>query len=98
MATAGWPAELIPPAEAVACGIGNQSGFPNGESGCHPGSVSSGGHRGLFQIAPDPWANYCGVSAEALLDALTNARCAWLIVLYDRATGQPDWAQWSVKP
>lgn len=97
--TAGWPAELIPQALAVFCGINNQSGFPNGESRCQPGAVGDGGNSlGWAQLNGATWAPYCGITQEQLLDAQENAHCSWKVFNYDLDRGQAPWTQWSVKP
>lgn len=95
---AGWPAELHGQALSVACGIGNRR-FPSGESRCQPRVVGDHGNSfGLFQLNGPTWGRYCGVSQEALLDAVVNATCAYMVYRYDVDRGQPAWAQWSVKP
>lgn len=95
---AGWPIELHDQALAVACGIGNRSGFTSGESGCRPGAVGDGGNSlGFFQLWYG-WARYCGIPIDALLDALENARCAYRVYLYDIEKGYGAWKQWTVKP
>lgn len=94
---AGWRESLIPQALAVACGIGNQSGFPNGESNCHPLSTN-GAYYGLFQIGPS-WFDWFHVPFEEWSDPVANARLArWICEDYDIPRGQDCWAQWSVKP
>ena len=96
---AGWPTELIPQALAVFCGIGNQSGFPRGESGCSPGAVGDSGRSlGFAQLNGATWAPYCGITEEMLMDVLENARCAWQVYNYDLSRGQAAWTQWTVKP
>lgn len=88
LAAAGWPPELWAQAAAVAwC-----------ESRWHPDSVSSGGHLGLFQIAPDPWAAYAGVTPESLLDPVVNAKVALAIVRYEQSRPEPMWSNWTCKP
>lgn len=88
LAAAGFEGELLEQALRVSrC-----------ESGWRPGSVSPGGHLGLFQIEPGTWAPYAGVTRDALLEPSINARVAWLVVLYDRAHGRPDFAQWECQP
>lgn len=97
-AVAGWPPAILPEALAVACGIGNPR-WPFGESNCNPFSVGDGGQAlGLLQIHRSPWAAYCGIVPEALLDALENARCGWAIYQYEQARGYPKWSNWAVKP
>ena len=98
LAAAGWPAELHDQALSVACGIGNRR-YTSGESGCRPGAVGDSGRSlGLFQLNGATWGRYCGVSQDALLDAVVNASCAYRVYLYDVDRGQPAWTQWSVKP
>lgn len=96
LARSGWPISLIPEAEAVACGIGNRSGFPSGESGCHPWS-SNGRDLGLFQLDPI-WFSYCGTDLRAWADPVVNAATALCVYRYDVARGEPGWAQWQVQP
>lgn len=99
LAEAGWEDALIPEALAVFCGINNRSGHPRGESGCNPGAVGdSGNSLGLGQLNGDTWAPYCGVPREALMDALTNLRCARKVYQYDIDRGYARWKQWTVKP
>jgi len=72
-----------------------------GESvGWQPRIMGDGGRAyGLFQIHADPWAGWCGVTPEQLLDPLINARCARRIVTeYEVPRGYQRWANWSVKP
>lgn len=86
----GWPIHLIQAAMRVAWG----------ESRWSPGAVGDGGRSlGLFQLNAATWAPYCGITADSLLDAATNARCAWQVYQYDVARHEGDgWYAWSVKP
>ena len=93
---AGWPRELWAEARAVACGIGNQSGFPWGESNCHPGS-RNGESLGLFEVWSG-WFPYFGEDVNQWSDPVVNARTAWKVYQYDTARGQAPWTQWTVKP
>jgi len=93
---AGWPRELWAEARAVVCGIGNQSGFPWGESNCHPAS-RNGESLGLFQLWSG-WFPYFGEDVSQWDDPVVNARTAWKVYQYDLGRGQAPWTQWSVKP
>lgn len=87
LVAAGWPAVLLGQAKSViTC-----------ESRGNASAVSSEGARGLFQLMP-VWADYAGVSFDALFDPLVNARAAWATYNYDIARGQPAWNQWVCRP
>jgi len=93
---AGWPRELWAQAKAVTCGIGNQSGYPWGESNCHPGS-RNGESLGLFELWAG-WFPYFGEDVNQWADPVVNARTAWNVYQYDIDRGQAPWTQWTVKP
>lgn len=72
-----------------------------GESvGWQPRIMGDGGRAyGLFQLHADPWAGWCGVTPEELLEPVVNATCARRIVMeYEVPRGYPRWSNWSVKP
>jgi len=91
LVAARWPEELL--AEALTVSYGESVGWQPRIMG------DSGRAYGLFQIHADPWAGWCGVTAEQLLDPLPNATCARRIVTeYEAARGYQRWSNWSVKP
>lgn len=72
-----------------------------GESvGWQPRIMGDGGRAyGLFQLHADPWAGWCGVTPEELLEPVVNATCARRIVTeYEEPRGYPRWSNWTVKP
>ncbi len=72
-----------------------------GESvGWQPRIMGDGGRAyGLFQLHADPWAGWCGVTPEQLLEPVVNATCARRIVTeYEEPRGYPRWSNWTVKP
>ena len=86
--TAEWPFALRDEAVTVSWG----------ESGWNTDAIGDSGNAlGLFQLWP-VWREYCEISTEQALEAVTNAFCAWKVYRYDLATGQDGWAQWTVKP
>ena len=92
LAQAGWlPGRDLE--EALIVSRGESVGWQPNARG------DSGRAVGLFQIHADPWARWCGVAPDALLDPLVNASCARkMFYEYDLARGYERWTQWSVKP
>lgn len=90
---AGFPADVLVGALQVVRGGGS---CPDGESGGDPRAVN-GRYLGLWQLDP-MWFEYAGEDLEQYADPLVNSRVAWRVILYDRATGGPDFRQWQCQP
>jgi hypothetical protein len=89
LTAAGWPLEWHEAALTVSWG----------ESRWSPEAIGDRGTAyGLFQLHPDPWAVYCEIPAEWLLEPVANARCALAVIRYELAKGYPMWSNWTVKP
>lgn len=84
---AGWPAEQIPGAVAVAFCESRYNRLASGDGGRS---------LGLFQLWSG-WFEYAGLP-HIWFDPVMNARAALVAFNYGVQRGQGPWSQWSCKP